>query len=193
MSSDAAVQETFQSSLDVRELFSWLEEVHPRLTCEGVHATLRADMNKMICLVMLLAMALVTPGYGQDEKLKPSELRQEQKYARKAAESWVKDEIDTRKKVIAQLRKVKDERSAEKAAKALGKMLESSAGEQTALGEVGEMTRPTGEAMEAEDKKREPLVSKQKKQISAELKRIEALELESPEWQEAQMLVEKMP
>lgn len=142
---------------------------------------------------MLLTMALGTTCYGQDDKLKPSELRQEQKYARKAAESWVKDEIDTRKKVIAQLRKVKDERSAEKAAKVISKMLESSAGEQTALGEVGEMTRPTGEAMEAEDKKRESVVSKQKKQISAELKRIEALELESPEWQAAQMLVEKMP
>lgn len=163
------------------------------MTCQGVHVTLRADMNKKICLVMLLAMVFGSMGYAQDERLKPSELRQEQKYARKAAESWVKDEIDTRKKVIAQLRKVKDEKSAEKAAKVLSKMLESSTGEQTALGEVGEMTRPTGEAMEAEDKKREPLVSKQKKQISAELKRIEDLELESPEWMAAQMLVEKMP
>ena len=63
---------------------------------------------------MLLAMAFGSMGYAQDERLKPSELRQEQKYARKAAESWVKDEIDTRKKVIAQLRKVKDEKSAEK-------------------------------------------------------------------------------
>lgn len=154
--------------------------------------TFCADMNKILSLVLMVLLVSV-PGNGQEEKLSPAQQRQEQKYARHEAETWVKDEINLRKKVIAQLRKIKDERSAEKACKVLCDMLESGSGEQTALGEVGVMTRPTGEAMEAEDKKREALVAKQKKQIKAELKRIDALELATPEWITAQMLVEKMP
>lgn len=150
------------------------------------------DMNKILSLV-LLALVAVAPCFGQDEEMSPSERRQEQKFARQAAEAWVKDEMALRKKVIAQLRKIKDERSAEKAAKAISKLLETSSGEQTALGEVGEATRPTGDAIEAEDKKREPIVSKQKKQIAAELERISDLELDVPEWVSAQMLVESMP
>lgn len=151
-----------------------------------------ADMNKILSLVLMVLMA-VAPCYGQDEELSPSEKRQEQKLARQAAETWVKDEMALRKKVIAQLRKIKDERSAEKAAKVINKLLDNSSGQQTALGEVGEATRPTGEAIEAEDKKREAVVSKQKKQIAAELKRISALELDVPEWVSAQLLVESMP
>lgn len=151
-----------------------------------------ADMNKILSLVLMVLMA-VAPCYGQDEELSPSEKRQEQKLARQTAETWVKDEIALRKKVIAQLRKIKDERSAEKAAKVINKLLDTTTGAQTALGEVGEATRPTGEAIEAEDKKREPLVSKQKKQIATELKRISDLELDVPEWATAQMLVESMP
>lgn len=149
-------------------------------------------MKKILSVVMVMLVAMASVN-GQEEKLSPAELRQEQKYAKKAAEAWVKDEIDLRKKVISQLRKIKDERSAEKASKVLNKLLASNAGEQTAMGEVGEMTRPVGDAMDAEDKKREPLVSKQKKQIESELKRIEVLELAVPEWITAQMLVEKMP
>ena len=151
-----------------------------------------SDMSKILNLVLMVLLA-VAPCYGQDEALSPSEKRQEQKLARQEAETWVKDEMALRKKVIAQLRKIKDERSAEKAAKVINKLLDNSSGEQTALGEVGEATRPTGEAIEAEDKKREPVVSKQKKQIAAELKRISALELDVPEWASAQMLVESMP
>ena len=151
-----------------------------------------ADMNKILSLVLMMLLA-VAPCFGQDEELSPSERRQEQKMARQAAEVWVKDEINLRKKVIAQLRKVKDERSAAKAAKVINKLLAKSSGEMTALGEVGEMKRPTGEAIEAEDKKREAVVTKQKSQIENELERISALELDVPEWVSAQMLVESMP
>lgn len=155
--------------------------------------TFCTDMSKILSLVLMVLLA-VAPCFGQDEEeLSPSERRQEQKMARQTAEAWVKDEMALRKKVIAQLRKIKDERSAEKAAKVINKLLETSSGEQTALGEVGEATRPTGAAIEAEDKKREPLVSKQKKQIAAELQRISDLELDVPEWASAQMLVESMP
>ncbi len=150
------------------------------------------DMNKILSLVLMI-LAAVAPCFGQDEELSPSERRQEQKFARQAAETWVKDEMALRKKVIAQLRKIKDERSAEKAAKAIGTLLDTSSGKQTALGEMGEATRPTGDAIEAEDKKREPIVSKQKKQIAAELKRISDLELDVPEWASARILVESMP
>lgn len=120
-------------------------------------------------------------------------MRQEQKMARQEAEMWVKDEISLRKKVISHLRKIKDERSAQKACVSICKLLKNDVGEQTAMGEVGVAQRPTGDAIEAEDKKREPIVSKQKKQIAAELKRIEALELSEPEWITAQTLVEQMP
>lgn len=131
-------------------------------------------MLKVICLLgvgILLACSLP----AQEEKLSPAEMRQEQKFARKEAEAWVKEEMTTRKKVIACLRKIKDERSANKETKTLLTLLENEVGTKTALGEVGEVKRPTGEAMEEEDKKRGQAVVKQKKQIKAELKRINQL------------------
>lgn len=149
-------------------------------------------MKKIFCLLscVLLVFSL---SFAQEERLSPAEMRQEQKMARQEAELWVKDEITLRKKVIAQLRKIKDERSAQKASASICKLLKNDVGAQTAMGEVGVAQRPTGDAIVAEDKKREPIVAKQKKQIAAELKRIEDLELSVPEWITAQTLVEKMP
>ncbi len=141
----------------------------------------------------MIGCLVAAPGLSQEEKLSPAEMRQEQKYARKEAEAWVKDEMEMRKKVIACLRKIKDERSAKKASKLLCKLLENNEGEQTAMGEVGVAVRPTGTAMEAEDKKREAAVNKQKQQLQAELSRIESLELVEPSWITAQSLVEKLP
>ncbi len=149
-------------------------------------------MKRVICLVMIGWLA-ISPGMSQEEKMSPSELRQEQKFARQEAEAWVKEEMATRKKVIACLRKIKDERSAKKAAAQLCKILDTHAGEQTAMGEVGEASRPTGAAIENEDKKRQPAVDKQKNQIKAELERIEKLQITDTSWVEAQSLVEKLP
>lgn len=149
---------------------------------------------KNLLLSLLLSLSLATTAaYAQDaEEPTPSEVRAEQKNARREAADWVKKEMATRKKVISQLHKVKDDRSAGKAAKKLNKILNITSGEKTAMGEAGEERRPTGDAMDEEDKKKEPLVSKQKQQLDEELERIKELELDNEDLNEVLKHVEKL-
>ncbi len=103
---------------------------------------------------------------------------------RKEASIWVKEEMNRRKKTLALLKKVKDEKSANKAAKALMELYAVS-GQQTALGETGPARKPTGEAFSEAEAKNTRQLEKLDAAISAQRKRIAALELKSASLSEA--------
>ncbi len=100
------------------------------------------------------------------------------RFERKEAATWVKEEMNRRKKTLALLKRVKDEKSAEKVGKALLEMYDAG-GEETALGETGPAPKPTGEAMAAAEEKNAKALEKMQKAIAAERERIAELEIES--------------
>lgn len=98
---------------------------------------------------------------------------------KKAAAAWYKEDLANKKKALALFKKIKDEKSAEKSAKAVLKLYGlSHEGMQTAMGEVGERRVPTGPAMEAEAKKVEKVRRKLQEQILKEQERVEGMEFE---------------
>ncbi len=106
------------------------------------------------------------------------------RFERKDAAVWVKEEMNRRKKTLALLKKIKDEKSADKAAKAL-LALYGVSGKQTAMGESGPAQKPTGEAYEEAEAKNARQLEKLDAAIAAQRERIEELELESSRLSEA--------
>lgn len=101
---------------------------------------------------------------------------------RKAAAAWYKEDLANKKKALALFKKIKDEKSAEKSAKAVLKLYGlDRAGEQTAMGEVGERSVPTGPAMEAEARKVDKARAKLIGLLQSEQERVAGLELNTDE------------
>lgn len=101
---------------------------------------------------------------------------------KKAAAAWYKEDMANKKKALALFKKIKDEKSAEKSAKAVLKMYGlDREGEQTAMGEVGERTTPTGPAMEAEAKKVDKARAKLINLLQNEQERVAGLQLDTEE------------
>ncbi len=101
------------------------------------------------------------------------------RFEKKEAAAWVKEEMGRLKKTLAILKRVKDEKSADKAGKALLALYEVER-EQTAMGEVGPARKPEGEAMMEAEEKNAKALEKMQKAIDSQCLRIAALELESP-------------
>ncbi len=112
------------------------------------------------------------------------------RYERQEAATWVKEEMNRLKKTQTLLKRVKDEKSAEKVGKALLDMYEVRR-EQTAMGEVGPAQKPTGEAMDSAQDRSAARFEKMEKAIVVQLERIKALELESATLASAIAEVEK--
>lgn len=109
----------------------------------------------------------------------PSELTVD-RYARKEAAQWVKTDLSNKKKALALFKKVKDEKSASKAAAAVLKLYSlENEGKVTALGEVGPASDPTGPAFEEAKKKAEKQREKLLEALEKENERISSLNIES--------------
>lgn len=99
---------------------------------------------------------------------------------KKAAVAWYKEDIANKKKALSLFKKVKDEKSAEKAATAVLKLYGiENEGEKTAMGVAGARVTPEGPAMEAEAKKNDKVLARLIAQLQKEQERISALNIES--------------
>ncbi len=138
-------------------------------------------------LVILLTIGLfvaapVTMADSDDAPKSSAELRVE----KKEAAAWYKKKLARQKKAIAALKKVKDEKSAKKAASSIMKLYgRLVGGEQTAMGTSGPAEVPSGEAADEVAAKYEKQLDKLQEQLNKELERIGELELSVPELDEA--------
>ncbi len=137
-------------------------------------------MNRLVyCLpAVLLALSLATPLSAAPDRFEKQE-----------AAVWVKEESARLKKTLALLKRVKDEKSAEKAGKALLALYKVDR-KQTAMGEVAPPQKPTGEAMVTAEGRNAERFNKMQKAIQDQLLRIGTLELDSPSLDRALEAVE---
>lgn len=121
-------------------------------------------MKRLLLFVMMVSGLLLCPVMAQDfadpvdeapaKKAAPTkEDAAEMREARKEAAAYVKDELKRNKKLASLLKKVKDARSAKKQAEKILELTGSGKTNQTALGDAGPATRPTGPAMDEVRKK----------------------------------------
>ncbi len=136
-------------------------------------------MNRLACcLLAALTFTLAAPLSAAPDRFEKQE-----------AAAWVKEESARLRKTLALLKRVKDEKSAEKAGKALLALYKVER-KQTAMGEVAPPQKPTGEAMDTAEGKHAERFSKMQKAINDQLMRISALELDSPSLDRALEAVE---
>ncbi len=114
------------------------------------------------------------------------------RYEKQGATLWVKEETTRLKKTLTLLKRVKDERSAEKAGKALLEMY-GDGEENTALGKVGPAELPKGEAVATAVARNIPRLTSLERAIEAQRQRIEALELESTTMARALEVLGRVP
>ncbi len=103
------------------------------------------------------------------------------RYELKEAQLWVKDQLAVAKKATAALKKIKDEKSAEKSLKAFKKILPSTGGTQTALGTTGAPKAPEGAAIEQVREKSASKIEKAGEALDAQIERIRELEIGNSE------------
>lgn len=105
---------------------------------------------------------------------------------KKEATEWYKKKIARQKKAVAALKKVRDEKSAKKAASTImkyyGKLV---GGNSTAMGTSGPAEVPEGEAMDAAAEKYEKQLEKLQEQLNDEIERIGELNISCPELDDA--------
>lgn len=136
----------------------------------------------ILLTIGLLAAGPVTLAESDDKPKSSAELRVE----KKEATSWYKKKLARQKKAIAALKKVKDEKSAKKAAASIMKLYgHLVGGDQTAMGTSGPAEVPSGEAADEVATKFEKQLSKLQEQLNDEINRIGELELSVPELDEA--------
>lgn len=102
---------------------------------------------------------------------------------RREAANWLKDHMQMRKRILTALKKIKNERTAERGLQAITAICRpDNAGSQTALGEVGEAPgMPETEAMQALLERNRTQIRRSDRAIQAELDRITELGLENDE------------
>ncbi len=126
-------------------------------------------MKPLTCLLLALFAFVVSS---------PLPAASPDRYEKQGATLWVKEEMTRLKKTLALLKRVHDEKSANKTAKAL-LTIYGGAGENTAMGEVGAPQLPKGEAVAAAVARNAPRLAALEQAIAEQRERIEALELES--------------
>ena len=121
--------------------------------------------------------------YAAEDAPKPAA---ESRAEKKEAAEWYKKKIARQKKAIAALKKVRDEKSAKKAAETImkyyGKLV---GGKSTAMGTSGPAEVPEGDAMDAAAEKYEKQLEKLQEQLNDEIERIGELNISCPELDKA--------
>ncbi len=102
---------------------------------------------------------------------------------RREAMNWLKDHMQMRKRILTALKKIKNERTAERGLRAITAICRpDNSGSQTALGEVGEAPgMPETEAMKALLERNRNQIRRSDRAIQDELDRITELGLENDE------------
>ncbi len=114
------------------------------------------------------------------------------RFEKQGATVWVKEEMTRLKKTLALLKRVRDEKSADKASKVLLSMY-GRAGTATAMGEVGAAQLPKGDAFAAAMGRNAPRIAALEEAVKEQCKRIAALELESADMADALDALSKAP
>lgn len=131
--------------------------------------------------VFIAAMPLVAQETGGEPQMSAAEKRAE----KKDAVLWYKDYADKKKIAGSALKRVKDDRSADRAVKTIQELYGlTSRGAQTALGEVGVAKRPESAAIDEILTRNGKKIEKLNAVIEKESARIEEAGLMTPELEE---------
>lgn len=142
-------------------------------------------MSRTIAKYLSLSLAVFSaamPLLAQDADEAPQMSAAEIRAEKKEAALWYKDYADKKKSAGSALKRVKDERSADRAVKTIQELYGlSSQGVQTALGEVGEAKRPESAAIDEILTRNGKKTEKLNAVIEKESARIEEAGLMTPE------------
>ncbi len=116
--------------------------------------------------------------HAEEEEAAPKPTRDEIK----EAQAWIKQQLNLSKKSTAILKRVKDNRSAEKSLAAFKKVLPAVAGTTTGFGTTGKPTAPEGAGIDQIREKSAKAIEKASNDLTTQIERVEALEIENPEF-----------
>lgn len=144
-------------------------------------------MKKFFSLILFCSLVLPVLPAAEDaestpaEKISAADMRAE----KKAAAAWLKDYLDCKKRAVAALKKVKDEKSAAKAEKLIAELYGlSKKSKDTAMGERAERTRPEYAGLDELLTRNEKKIAKYNEAIEKEKARIDAAGFLTPELEE---------
>lgn len=136
----------------------------------------------LLTVCLLLGSPVVMADDEGDEPKSAAEARME----KKDAADWYKKKLARQKKAVSALKKVKNEKTAKKAAatimKHYGKLV---GGKETGMGASRPAEIPENESMDAMAEKYEKQLEKLQEQLNAEIERIGELEIDCKELDEA--------
>lgn len=136
----------------------------------------------LLTLCLFLGSPMVMAEEEGDAPVSSAEARME----KKEAAAWYKKKLARQKKAVAALKKVKNEKSAKKAASAImkhyGKLV---GGKETGMGTSAPAEVPENEAMDAMAEKYEAQLEKLQEQLNEQVERISELGIECEELDEA--------
>lgn len=139
----------------------------------------------MIALAAWVAVGAL-PAAAQEEGLSKAEAAKMEREEKRLAADWMKTELNNLRKTVTLLKKIKNAKTVAAPLKEIQSLYGISSGvKQTAMGEAGPASKPTGAAYEEQEKKNASTLKKVKKEISAEMERIKALELGNSELESA--------
>ncbi len=125
---------------------------------------------------------------ADDEPKSAAESRAE----KKEATTWYKQKLARQKKALGALKKVKNEKTAKKAASAIMKHYDHLVGgKETAMGRSEAAEVPTGAAMDEAAEKMQKQLERMDSQIEKEIERINELDISCPELDKAIDAVQK--
>lgn len=141
---------------------------------------------KYLAYLLTVCLFLGSPVVMADDEGDEPKSAAEARMEKKDAADWYKKKLARQKKAVSALKKVKNEKTAKKAAatimKHYGKLV---GGKQTAMGSSGPAEIPDNESMDAMAEKYEKQLEKLQEQLNAEIERIGELEIDCKELDEA--------
>lgn len=132
------------------------------------------DIGRMVKCLMTVLVACV--GFAPLAEYAPAAV---DRVALKEAKVWVKNDMKQLRSALSILKRVKDEKSAEKAGKALQKLYDKPAGKSTAMGDEAPPERPSGEEMTQVMEKNKRSFEKLQAEIEEQIQRIEELHIDN--------------
>lgn len=136
----------------------------------------------LLTVCLFLGSPMVMAEESGDAPVSAAELREQ----KKEAATWYKKKLARQKKAVAALKKVKNEKSAKKAAdtimKYYGKLV---GGKETGMGKSAAAEVPENDSMDAMAEKYESQLEKLQEQLNEQIERIGELNISCPELDEA--------
>lgn len=144
-------------------------------------------MKKLFMLACAAWVAWgVMPVAAQEEGLSKAEAAKIEREEKRLAADWMKNELNTLRKTVTLLKKIKNAKTVAAPLKEIQSLYGISSGvKKTAMGESAPASKPEGAAYDEQEKKNASSLKKVKKEISAEMERIKALNLDNSELESA--------